>query len=160
MLKQVINLYSKICIWITPLLLKLLKNFQILLSNPRYIDKASVYRFIKPWLNEGLLLSTGFWCQLSNICKFSIDYDDEFFSGKKWHNRRKLITPAFHFNILEDFVKVFDRLGCTVVQKLKKFDANDDVEFYSIAMLYTLDVMCGEYHENDQLQKKKKSKII
>lgn len=67
------------------------------------------------------------------------------FSGKKWHDRRKVITPAFHFNILEKFAEVFDTLGNSVVDKLKQYDANDDVEFYPIAVLYALDVMCGEY---------------
>lgn len=55
-----------------------------------------------------------------------------------------MITPAFHFNILEKFVEVFDRLGNKVVENLQKFDATDDVEFYPIAVLYALDVMCGE----------------
>lgn len=69
--------------------------------------------------------------------------------GKKWHDRRKVITPAFHFNILEKFVEIFDRLGNSVVDKLKQHESNnegmaDDVEFYSIAVLYALDVMCGE----------------
>lgn len=66
------------------------------------------------------------------------------FVGKKWHDRRKVITPAFHFNILETFAEVFDRLGNSVVDKLKQYDANDNVEFYPIAVLYALDVMCGE----------------
>lgn len=56
-----------------------------------------------------------------------------------------MITPAFHFNILEEFVKVFDRLGDTVIEKLKKVNANDEIEFYHIAVLYALDVMCGEF---------------
>lgn len=64
--------------------------------------------------------------------------------GKKWHDRRKVITPAFHFNILERFVEIFDRLGNSVVDKLNKFDSTDDVEFYPIAVLYALDVMCGK----------------
>lgn len=55
-----------------------------------------------------------------------------------------MITPAFHFKILDQFVEVFDRLGNNVVEKLKKYDANDDVEFYPIAVLYALDVMCGK----------------
>lgn len=66
------------------------------------------------------------------------------FTGKKWHDRRKVITPAFHFNILDKFVEVFDRLGNTVIEKLHKFDVTDDVEFYPIAVLYALDVMCGK----------------
>lgn len=32
---------------------------KIILSSPRYIDKAYEYEFLKPWLNDGLLLSTG-----------------------------------------------------------------------------------------------------
>lgn len=66
------------------------------------------------------------------------------FAGKKWFERRKIITPAFHFKILEQFVEVFDRLGNMTVEKLKKYDADDDVEFYPIAVLYALDVMCGK----------------
>lgn len=64
--------------------------------------------------------------------------------GKKWHERRKIITPAFHFKILEQFVEIFDRIGNTVVEKLKTYDTEDDVEFYPIAVLYALDVMCGK----------------
>lgn len=66
--------------------------------------------------------------------------------GKKWHERRKIITPAFHFKILEQFVEVFDRLGNTVVtQTLKKYDREDEFEFYPVAVLYALDVMCGKF---------------
>lgn len=72
-------------------------------------------------------------------------------TGKKWHDRRKVLTPAFHFNILERFVETFDRIGNNVVDKLKKFDTTDDVEFYPIALLYALDVMCGELKWNRQL---------
>lgn len=69
-----------------------------------------------------------------------------YFAGKKWHERRKIITPAFHFKILEQFVEVFDRLGNTVVNKtLKKFDRDDEFEMYPIAVLYALDVMCGKF---------------
>lgn len=67
-------------------------------------------------------------------------------AGKKWHERRKIITPAFHFKILEQFVEVFDRLGNTVVTKtLQKYDREDEFEMYPIAVLYALDVMCGKF---------------
>lgn len=64
------------------------------------------------------------------------------FLGKKWHDRRKIITPAFHFNILEKFVEIFDRLGDTVVEKLNTVSPDETIEFYPIAVLYALDVMC------------------
>lgn len=66
------------------------------------------------------------------------------FTGKKWHDRRKVITPAFHFNILEKFIEVFDRLGNTVIDKLNRLEPGEDIEFYPIAILYALDVMCGK----------------
>lgn len=65
-------------------------------------------------------------------------------SGKKWHDRRKAITPAFHFKILDQFIEVFDRLGTKMVEKLQKYDPEDDVDIYPIAVLYALDVMCGK----------------
>lgn len=65
-------------------------------------------------------------------------------TGKKWHDRRKVITPAFHFNILEKFVQIFDRLGNIVIEKLDKM-SDTEIEFYPIAVMYALDVMCGEW---------------
>lgn len=42
-------------------------------------------------------------------------------------------------------MEVFDRLGNTVVDKLNKLDTNEALEFYPLAVLYALDVMCGEW---------------
>lgn len=64
--------------------------------------------------------------------------------GRKWYERRKIITPTFHFKILEQFVEIFDKLGNTVITNiLNKYGPNDEVEFYPIMVLYALDVMCG-----------------
>lgn len=96
--------------------------FQIILSNPRYTAKSTSYTLVKPWLHEGLVMS----------------------SGKKWYERRKVITPAFHFKVLEQFVEVFDRLGTTLVNKLNDIDSKEDIDIYPLAQLYALDVISGK----------------
>ncbi|KPJ15728.1 Cytochrome P450 4C1 [Papilio machaon] len=56
-----------------------------LLSSNRFTKKYLPYTFLAPWLSQGLVLS----------------------NGEKWRKRRKLLTTAFHFNILKQFVQTF-----------------------------------------------------
>ncbi|XP_066581157.1 cytochrome P450 4C1-like [Prorops nasuta] len=58
---------------------------EVLLTSTKHIEKSELYNFLHPWFGTGLLTST----------------------GSKWQNRRKILTPAFHFNILQQFVDIF-----------------------------------------------------
>lgn len=74
------------------------KDVEVLLSSQTLIDKSSEYDFAREWFGDGLLFST----------------------GKKWFTRRRLVTPTFHFKILDQFVEVFDRNSSIFVNQLAK----------------------------------------
>lgn len=91
-----------------------------ILSSQKLIEKSVDYDLIKPWLGTGLLIA----------------------SGKKWHQRRKIITPAFHFQILEKFVEIMDEQGQVLIEKLSRLDGQE-VDVIPLTNLYALDVICG-----------------
>lgn len=66
-------------------------------------------------------------------------------AGSKWQSRRKLLTPAFHFKILEDFVTVFNEQSRILVGKLKQVASNKDNDFdiFPYVTRCTLDIICG-----------------
>ncbi|CAD7087170.1 unnamed protein product [Hermetia illucens] len=93
---------------------------ETILTSTKYITKSSLYDFLDLWLGDGLLLST----------------------GSKWHSRRKIITPAFHFKILEDFVEIFDRQSKILAKKLVKHADGKEFNIYPYVTLAALDVVC------------------
>ena len=76
---------------------------------------------LRSWLRDGLLLSM----------------------GKKWLGRRRAITPAFHFKILEQFVEVFDRNSNILVEIIKAKGPNEPVDVFPLITLAALDIICG-----------------
>src|SRR6218665_2105908 len=56
------------------------------ITSMEYIDKSVQYAFFDTWLGFGLLTST----------------------GDKWKKHRKLLTPAFHFKILDSFFPIMN----------------------------------------------------
>ncbi|XP_050069001.1 cytochrome P450 4d2-like [Anopheles maculipalpis] len=84
-------------------------------------EKSQIYEFIKPWLGQGLLIS----------------------SGEKWFHRRKIITPTFHFKILENFATVFNREVEVLVEKLSPYaKTGREFDIYEPISLYALDSIC------------------
>lgn len=97
------------------------KVLESLLSSPIHITKNNVYDMLSLWLGDGLLMST----------------------GKKWHSRRKIITPSFHFKILEEFIEIFDRQSNIMVEQLKKKlkDDKTPVDMFPVVCLTALDII-------------------
>lgn len=96
------------------------KIVEEILTSQKFIDKSNGYNLLINWLGTGLLIS----------------------SGKKWQQRRKIITPTFHFKMLEPFVDIMDKHGNVLIKKLKQSDGHE-VDIFSMASLYALDVICG-----------------
>lgn len=66
------------------------------------------------------------------------------FSGKKWKKHRKIVTPAFHFKNLENFVGVFNAAGEVLVKKLRNEIGKESFDIFPFLSLYALDVISGE----------------
>jgi cytochrome P450 len=65
---------------------------------------AGAYRFIHPWLGSGLILA----------------------DSKRWARNRRLLTPAFHFDILKPYMKI----------------NNDAVELFMVTEIFCV-AFCG-----------------
>ncbi|XP_055923353.1 cytochrome P450 4d1-like [Eupeodes corollae] len=130
MLTDYIKIYGNTFkVWMGPELNILtidLKDIEVVLGTTKFNDKATLYKTMIPWLNEGLLISR----------------------GKKWFKRRKIITPAFHFKILEQFIEVFDQGGIKLVEQLRTQIDKEAFDFYSFVSTCTLDIICGKYECN------------
>ncbi|XP_066260171.1 cytochrome P450 4d8-like [Euwallacea similis] len=93
---------------------------EMVLSSSVHISKSNHYDFLYNWLGQGLLTS----------------------NGDKWKSHRKIITPAFHFSILQGFLPVFDSVGNNLVKKLRKEIGKSSLEISNLLSLFTLDVIC------------------
>lgn len=98
------------------------EDIELIVNDPRFFEKSDEYRMSKSWLQDGLL-TVG--------------------NRKKWHNRRKVLTPGFHFSILEFFVQVFDRQADILLRKLEKYAGIcESFDICNYVNLYALDVIC------------------
>eukprot|EP00092_Neocalanus_flemingeri_P025304 GFUD01027436.1.p1 GENE.GFUD01027436.1~~GFUD01027436.1.p1 ORF type:complete len:533 (+),score=87.75 GFUD01027436.1:107-1600(+) len=95
------------------------EGFEKILSSSHHITKGFQYEFLWPWLGLGLVTST----------------------GTKWRKHRKLLTPAFHFRILEDFLHIMNDHTQTFVGKLGDH-VGQSVDIYPLMTHCALDIIC------------------
>ncbi|KAJ3655144.1 hypothetical protein Zmor_014282 [Zophobas morio] len=96
------------------------KFIEFVLSSTKIINKSHTYKTMLPWLGTGLLTS----------------------EGMKWKKHRRIITPTFHFKILEQFINSFDTATDVMVEKLKKHVGEPTVDIYPFVTLCALDIIC------------------
>ncbi|KAJ3656959.1 hypothetical protein Zmor_015997 [Zophobas morio] len=96
------------------------KFVKFVLSQNKILKKSQNYQFLRRWLGNGLLISDG-------------DY---------WRRHRKILTLAFHTEILKDFVGVSESMGDVLIGKLGKYDGKSSVDVHRLVTLCTLDIIC------------------
>ncbi|KAM6128715.1 cytochrome P450 4B1-like [Phoenicopterus ruber ruber] len=78
------------------------------------------YKFLVPWIGQGLLIS----------------------DGTKWFQHRKLLTPAFHYDILKSYVAMMSDTARVMLDKWeKKITERKSVELFQDVSLMTLDTI-------------------
>uniref|UniRef100_A0A1B0CUK3 Cytochrome n=1 Tax=Lutzomyia longipalpis TaxID=7200 RepID=A0A1B0CUK3_LUTLO len=98
------------------------EDMEKILNSSKHAKKSFLYSFLVPFLGDGLLIS----------------------GGTKWSQRRRILTPAFHFNILQQFLKIFQEESVKLSKKLFALDPEDRgiVNLPPLTSRHTLDTIC------------------
>lgn len=138
MLKRVWNMAESLSghdikcmkVWLGPelnMIMSDLKDIEVVLGGTIHLEKAGEYKYLKPWLKEGLLISR----------------------GRKWHKRRKMITGSFHFQMLPQFMDIIENQSRILIEKwfnaIGDLDWRCGIDLYKFITLCTMDVICGKY---------------
>ncbi|KAJ6633992.1 Cytochrome P450 4C1 [Pseudolycoriella hygida] len=111
---------------------------ETVINSRKNLDKPFSYNYVKLWLGEGLLTST----------------------GGKWQKHRKIITPTFHFSILESFCGIFSEKSKVLVERLSHHaDTDTPINIHTFVTLAALDIIsesamgiqidCQTQHQNE-----------
>ncbi|KAL4712718.1 hypothetical protein ACJJTC_008015 [Scirpophaga incertulas] len=94
-------------------------DIEKVLNSTKHNEKGVIYGILKPWLQDGLLLS----------------------KGSKWQRRRKILTPAFHFNILKQFYVILEENSTRMVQALDAMEGKE-IDVVPLVSEFTLQSVC------------------
>ncbi|BFZ12157.1 hypothetical protein BsWGS_15196 [Bradybaena similaris] len=99
-------------------------------SEPKSRGFGQIYELAVPWIGEGLIAS----------------------NGATWARARRLLTPAFHFDILRHYIEVYNQAADTLIEKLDKLaDSGDSFDVCPLMTLCTLEVIlkCAMSYDAD-----------
>lgn len=98
------------------------REAEILMSSSKHAMKSEIYKFLHRFLGQGLLNS----------------------NGEKWRQRRKILTPTFHFNILQNFLVTFNE-ECLKTVDMVRADierGHTVIDCCALSCRYTLHTIC------------------
>jgi len=83
-----------------------------------------LYSFIKPWLGDGLLTS----------------------SGARWLKHQKLYAPAFEKDAIKGYLRICNKTSDNLIKKLQELAEDEwyfDIQTFIEKCI--LDIVCGEF---------------
>lgn len=99
-------------------------------SEPKPKGFGGAYRHALPWLGEGLLLS----------------------DGERWSRARRLLTPAFHFDVLRPYVSIYNEAVNTLLEQVEKYSlSGESFDIFEPVSLCTFDIIlrCAFSYQTD-----------
>ncbi|XP_043284612.1 cytochrome P450 4C1-like [Venturia canescens] len=96
---------------------------ETILRSTTEITKSDIYHYLMPWLGNGLLTST----------------------GTQWQHARKLLTPAFHFKILEEFSEIMidkAKILTDCLEREMKIHGDKPFDIFELCVKAALDIIC------------------
>ncbi|KAK4871710.1 hypothetical protein RN001_015834 [Aquatica leii] len=109
------------------------EDIEKVISGTKNLTKSRIYDVFTPWLQTGLLTST----------------------GSKWKSRRKILTPAFHFSILQVFMRIFIEKSELLLKQIENECTKKYTEVLPLLAEFTLHSIC-ESSLGTRLNSKKK----
>ncbi|XP_077557447.1 cytochrome P450 4C1-like [Haemaphysalis longicornis] len=92
-----------------------------LLSSTSNLKKSTIYDKLHPWLGSGGLITS---------------------FGERWRLHRKLLTPAFHFRVLDNFLPVINEQGDRLVEELSHLADGKAVNLWPVLSKCTMAAIC------------------
>ncbi|XP_030630746.1 cytochrome P450 4F3 [Chanos chanos] len=144
---ELIRTYRHSCAWYLGPLYNLVRLFHpdyiksLLLASASITYKDELfYGFMRPWLGQGLLLS----------------------NGKEWSRQRRLLTPAFHFDILKNYVSIFNHSTDIMHSKWRRLmaEGKNSLDMFEHVSLMTLDSLLKCTFSYDSNCQEKSSEYI
>ncbi|TNM94053.1 hypothetical protein fugu_002229 [Takifugu bimaculatus] len=135
---ELVQMFTYCCSWFIGPFYHLVRVFHPDYVKPLLMAPASItvkdeliYDHLRPWLGNSLLLS----------------------NGEAWSRRRRLLTPAFHFDILKNYVTKFNTSTNTLHDKWHRLlvEGTTNIEVFEHFTLMTLDSLlkCAFSYDSD-----------
>lgn len=94
---------------------------EAILSGTANAHKGDIYKLLYHFIGDGLLSS----------------------KESKWLHRRRILTPTFHFNILEKFFAIFSEESTKLIADIKiKSENKEEIDLCRILPRFTLNSIC------------------